>query len=383
MAATASSRFWKADTAVALLFVALAIAMTWPMARNLSTAVANPGDPYLNAWILDWEYRAVADGKPLFDAPIFVPSRDTLAFSENLFGIAVIGAPLAPFAQPLTIHNVLLLLGLAFTGFAAYLLTRRITGSVAGGIVSGIIAAFLPWHFTHLPHLQYAWTAWPAILLLALFAFVEKPDATHAALFGGAFLMNGLTNLHVFVFGSFAIGVAVIVLSFFHGALRSWRALAKLAIATAIAGVLLTPVLLPYFRAMREYRMRGNADATLHYSAEPRDWFRSNFHNRFYLPLRTNDGTTDPERWLFPGFGSMALALIALYRPQRRDAVAVAIAWILLGVIGAAGLHTLFHTFLFEHVPGFRGIRVPARWAIVAYAGLALLAGIGAGRKRA
>src|SRR5262249_55586013 len=30
-----------------------------------------------------------------------------------------------------------------------------------------------------------------------------------------------------------------------------------------------------------------------------------------------------------------------------------------------------FHTFLFENVPGFRAIRVPARWVMLSYAGLA------------
>jgi len=361
--------------------------MTWPLARRLDAAVANPGDPYLNSWILDWEYHAVAHGKPLFDAPIFVPARGTLAFSENLFGIALAGAPLRLIGlAPLTIHNILLLAGFAFTGFAAFLLTRRITGSIGAGIVSGIVAAFVPWHFTHLPHLQYAWTAWPAMMLVALFAFAEKPSVLRASLFGLAFLLNGLTNLHTFVFGSFAIVVAIAVLAFFHATLRTARSLSMLAAAIVLAGVLLTPVLLPYFRAIREYGMRGDVEETLHYSAAPGDWLRSNFHNRFYLPLNTNDGKTDPERWLFPGFASMALALVALYRPQRRDAVAVGIAWVVIGVIGAAGLRTPFHTFLFNYIPGFRGIRVPARWAIIAYAGVALLAGIGAlrvARKRA
>ncbi|HJT16851.1 MAG TPA: hypothetical protein VJ853_05670, partial [Thermoanaerobaculia bacterium] len=50
-------------------------------------------------------------------------------------------------------------------------------------------------------------------------------------------------------------------------------------------------------------------------------------------------------------------------------------AWIALGFIGSLGLHTFFHRFLFEHVPGFAAIRVPARWASIAYAGLAMLIG--------
>src|SRR4029079_5561360 len=51
----------------------------------------------------------------------------------------------------------------------------------------------------------------------------------------------------------------------------------------------------------------------------------------------------------------------------------IALAWILLGVAGALGTHLFFHRFLFAHVPGFQAIRVPARWANIAYAGMAML----------
>ncbi|HEX7810016.1 MAG TPA: hypothetical protein VF608_14875, partial [Thermoanaerobaculia bacterium] len=41
--------------------------------------------------------------------------------------------------------------------------------------------------------------------------------------------------------------------------------------------------------------------------------------------------------------------------------------------IGSLGFHTQFHSFLYGAVPGFRAIRVPARWAVIAYIGLAIL----------
>jgi hypothetical protein len=44
--------------------------------------------------------------------------------------------------------------------------------------------------------------------------------------------------------------------------------------------------------------------------------------------------------------------------------------WVAIGFLGSLGLHTFFHSFLLQYVPGFRATRVPARWAMVAYAGL-------------
>jgi hypothetical protein len=44
--------------------------------------------------------------------------------------------------------------------------------------------------------------------------------------------------------------------------------------------------------------------------------------------------------------------------------------WIAVGVIGSLGMNTFFHAFLFHKVMPFRAIRVPARWAMIAYTGL-------------
>src|SRR5207248_9982673 len=46
---------WRPHVFAAALFAALAVAMTWPLTANLGSAVAWPGDPFINAWILDWD----------------------------------------------------------------------------------------------------------------------------------------------------------------------------------------------------------------------------------------------------------------------------------------------------------------------------------------
>jgi hypothetical protein len=56
----------------------------------------------------------------------------------------------------------------------------------------------------------------------------------------------------------------------------------------------------------------------------------------------------------------------------------IAAVWIVVGVLGSLGLHAFFHAFLFQYVPGFRATRVPARWAMIAYAGLVPWAAWGA-----
>jgi hypothetical protein len=356
-------------------FAVAAIVMTWPLAANLPLAAAHPGDPSITAWMLDWAFYALTHHPTrLFHANIFHPLPYSFAFSENLLGIVLVLAPLLAMKLPLlVIHNLAILLGFAGAGYGAALLGRHITGSMLAGVVGGFFFAFVPWRFTHLTHLQHLWTVWLPLLILAVLRLRERPTNGRAAVLVLCFVMNGLTNLHWLAFGSVAAVVTVMIAT-------SSRAFFLRAVAAlAIGSVLLAPMLYPYWRARELYNMRGDAQETLHYSAVPSDWLISSLHNRVYGP-HLNDGTVDPERWSFPGVLGPLLALMGAVAMFRRSRVAVltGLALIVLGFAGSLGLYTAFGRLLFDYVPLFKGIRVPARWAMIAYLGIAMLASCGA-----
>ncbi len=97
----------------------------------------------------------------------------------------------------------------------------------------------------------------------------------------------------------------------------------------------------------------------LRFSALPLDWFVT---------------PEEPERKLFPGFIAYASAIAALFAARRhKPQFLLALLWIVIGFAGSLGLNFVFHQFLFGGVPGFRAVRSPARWAVLAYIGLAIL----------
>jgi hypothetical protein len=352
--------------AAAILFAGLSIFMTWPLLPNINRAVAYPGDPYINTWVLDWDWHATfhQPGR-LFQANIFYPAKYSLAFSENLYGIAVVLFPLrAVGVTPLTAYNVAMLLGYALCGFAAYLLAYEITGSVWGAIAAGIFYAFLPYRFTHAPHVQYVWAGTLPLMLYALLRYARKPDWRHACWFGAAFLWNGLSNIHFLLFGSVAIVMTIAILR---------PPLARIAVTGAIAMLCLAPFLYPYHAASTLYGMQRPRDEVMEHSAVPHDWLLNNFAWRPYPTI--SDPAVDPERWLFPGALVLLLALAA-FLSRDWKALTLAWSWTLLGFVGSLGLRTIFHRFLFDYVPGFRAIRVAARWALISHVGLALLVAI-------
>jgi hypothetical protein len=344
----------RQHAAVALLYLALSVAMTWPLAPNLDRAVSDPGDPYINTWILDWDFYATFHQPlSLFHADAFYPARYALAYSENLYGIAVLLFPLrAAGVDALTAYNVAMLAGFAFSGFAAYLLGLRLTGSWVAGLAAGVFYAFVPFRFVHVSHLQHVWGGWLPLLLYALLGYARRPTRREAVIFAAVFVLNGLTNIHYLLFGAFATGVTAALLL----PRRQWR---ELAFAMAGALLILAPFLYPYAVVAKLYGMQRGWEEVLRYSAVATDW----------LP-----GQVVAERKLYPGLLAYVFGVVALFVSRRRlPQLALALLWIAIGFLGSLGLNFELHTFVFGAVPGFRAIRVPARWAVIAYIGFAIL----------
>jgi hypothetical protein len=345
----------RQEAAAAALFVALAIGMTWPLARNLERAVSDPGDPYITAWTLDWDWWATLHAPlSLFHANAFYPAKYSLAFSENLYGLALLLFPLRMFGVgPLTAHSIAVIAGFAFSGFGMFILGRRLTGSWTAGMAAGVFYAFLPFRFTHLPHVQHIWGGWLPLMLAALLVYAERPTRRHAIWFAAAFAMNGLTNIHYLFFGTLATAITALLLL----PRDKWR---ELAFATGGALIVLAPFLYPYAAAAKLYGMQRTWAEVAHFSAFASDW----------LPGLVDE----PERRLYPGALAYVVAIVAFIVARRqKPQLALASLWIAIGFLGSLGLNFVFHEFLFGAVPGFRAVRVPARWAVIAYIGVAML----------
>ena len=322
---------------------------------------------------MDWDWYAALHHRNLFNANIFYPTRDALAFSEHMVGLAIALFPFYLFGlAPLTIHNIGVLLGFAGCGLSMYALCRYATRSFVAGVIGGIAFAFVGFRFHHLPHLHFIWAMWLPLLLLTLLLLADKPTALRSLAFCGVFVMNGLTSLHWLVFGSTTIAITAIVLSLLRVRAREWRFWILLMVSTVAAVIILLPFVLPY----RSLGMQRTEDEVLPNSAQWPDWLEPNYQNKLYGDLSSVDAYTH-ERTLFPGYITIALALVGLLASGRRDVRVIAIVWIVVGAVGARGLRGYVGSFLFHHFAVFRGIRMPARWSMIAYVGLALLGAAG------
>ena len=156
---TSSRSTWKVTAGICLL---LAILHTWPLATAPGTLSRNDnGDAQLNEWIMAWVAHQLPRAPArLFNANIFYPSRDALAFSEPLIVPALMGAPLRWLgASPVLVFNVVLIAGFALTAWAGAALVHSWTADRCAGILTGSMFAFNTHTLTRLAHIQgiHAW----------------------------------------------------------------------------------------------------------------------------------------------------------------------------------------------------------------------------------
>lgn len=304
-------------------FLLFTIFMTWPVVLRLDTATSDLGDPLLNTWILDWDLYSITNAPAhIYDANIFYPSKYPLAYSENLFGIAIVALPFYFFGfTPLTIYNIVFLLGFAFCGYGAFVLGRVLTRSTAGGIVAGILYAFVNFRTDHLAHLQFVWGGWMPMMLAALLHYWRRPTIRNAILLGVCVLMNGLTNIHQFLFGTAAIVLSIALLALLSTRFK-WRTLIGAASATILACALMLPVLLPYKTVSDMYGMVRDRNAAIWGSATWTDWLSANGRNRAYGEV-TDPKNVQGEKVLFPGLMMIFLTASALLIDRRKLPVAL------------------------------------------------------------
>jgi len=313
------------EVTIFAFYLALTIFFTWPLAIRLSSGVSDEGDPLLNAWILEWDcYALVHQPLHLFNAPIFEPAHLPLAYSENLLGIAV---PLFPAwlagASAITLHSLGILLGFALSGYGAYVLARVVTGNTAASLIAGIFYAFVSFRISHTPHVQLVSGGWLPLILAALIVLHRNPTRRNAALFCGAMVMNGLTNIYFLLFSVPAVLLTIWLFAIAEprGAVYRRRLIA----AIVAAVVILLPVLAPYAIVSNEYKMKRMGGEVASASATWSDWLVPAPDHRFYGKL-VDPELVRAERQLFPGFLPLLLLLwsavatppLAECEPERR-----------------------------------------------------------------
>lgn len=107
-------------------------------------------DPDLNVWILGWWPYALGHGlNPLYTHQIMAPAGTSLAWVTTIPPLALLAMPLTVVAGPVLSINLLAALGPPLTGWAAFVLCRRLTGKFWAGLAGGAVFGFSAYETSH------------------------------------------------------------------------------------------------------------------------------------------------------------------------------------------------------------------------------------------
>ena len=369
----------------------LAAVHTWPLVLHPGVYSRNDNaDTQLNEWILAWvAHQLPRDPAHLFEANIFYPAHDALAFSEPLIVPALLGAPLAwAGASPVLVYNLVVLAGYALTAFATFVLVEAWTGRFLAGLLAGSLFAFNTHTLTRFAHVQGIHIYGLPLALLAVDRLIRGGSWRAALLLAGALALMAYTSGYLVVFAAVMIGIVLVV------RLAEWRPRARtfalrLALAGVVAAMAILPVYLPYRRAAREQHMVRSLDVVKDYSATPLGYLAS--AGRLHFSTWSGRFFKDPVDSFFPGFVVLALAGVAIAAAVRRRPadgdptrarVAMLVAIGLAGVVLSFGTATPVYGWLFAVFPPMQGLRAAARFGNLFLLAVAILGGMGLARIR-
>jgi hypothetical protein len=329
----------------ALAAVGLALLMHWPLPLHVGRDVARDlGDPLPQAWQVAWGGHALLH-QPLdfFQANVFWPLKNSLAFSDALAGYAPAGLIGSGPHAAIVRYDLLFLFAYALAFLGAYLLARELGAGRIGAYVAGAAFAYAPWRLEQDGHLHVLSSGG---IPLCLFLLVRGYRRSSGRLVLAGWLVAAWQLSLGFSLG---LELAYLLLALALGALAfGWRPPRATFVASGagvLAFVLLAVVLSrPYLEVGRDHPESKRTDATVAaFSGWPRMYLAPPGANTVWSGVTVDQRRKlkfVPEQTLFPGLAVVVLTIVCLaagvYSRRLRW-------WLFGGVLACAWLALGFH----------------------------------------
>lgn len=311
-----------AEHAVILLgFAVLAVVFTYPLVTDLSGSVilARGGDAWLHLWDLWWVKQAltVLNATPFYTTYLYYPTGVSLYFHSLDIVNALLSVPLQATVGLVAGFNLLLLLSVTLSGYAAYLLIFYLTNNRLASGVGACVFALSPIQSTsiELGQLDQVTMQWLPLYLLFLIRSSRERSFVNAPI---AALFLSLASLATWYFSLTLVIVTVCFVAYELASDRSGANARKIvvrvgAIAATFA-VVMSPLLLPMLgeRLQSGQYMVPAFGTTVYNSADLVE---------FFLPARGGALSTETHHGvnLALGYTPLVLAICGALLARRQS----------------------------------------------------------------
>jgi hypothetical protein len=375
------------------LFVVLTVVMTYPWINHMDTWVHDGADSYFIAWTLAWDVNSFQnDIGNIFNANIFYPHDNTLAYSEHLIGTALLVWPiLALTHNPILAYNIVTFIFFVLGAYCMYLLMFRLTKNLPVSIISAIIFGFNPYRVIHFSqiHLQVIFFFPLMVLILhRLFQFKRNRDLVYFVL---SFVALGYMSMHYFLMMMVVTSVFIV---FYLAVIDKKLPKKDFSVKFLFSGLLIIlailPAYFPYFSAHDESGYSRSYSMITTYSPTIMDYLS-------FSPLITRivGFPNTIEKVLYTGFTVVILFFASLFSLVKRriidqKMIEILMLYLLIGIVSVLlsfGILVRFTTdgggvvgpyvFLYKLIPGFDGLRALGRFFIVVLLSISTIIGLG------
>jgi hypothetical protein len=401
---TQGTRQRHSDGLALLSYIALAVALTYPLALHLTTHVPGRGtdDPALT-WNLWWLKFALFDlqATPLYSNYIYYPIGVNLVAYTSTFLNAVLALPLQFAFGVIPAQNLYTWGALVLSGYGALLLAREMLSrgrqpNDFAAALAGAFYAFGAWHLSYVAagHFMLLSNQWIPFLALMLFRFERTNARGRAGFLAGLFFVCAAwTELTFIPFVSLLTGLYFVYVLLARRALL-WDAARRRALVTNLAtfvGVValgVAPLALNlFFDTLRYgYYLAPGLGRVQIFSAELISYFVPSFQHPV-LGAWANGITTANTSYAFIGWAALALALLGMVTawkfPEARfwGALAFFFALALLGatlIVNGNDTGIPMPFALLRQLPFVNANRYPVRFNVMMMLALTPLVAFGA-----
>lgn len=253
---------------VLLLYSAVSVAMTWPLAPRMFTHIPDGGADLWhnlwNQWLWAGHARSVFSGGMRsgvwFTRDLFFPDGTDLTFHTHSFFNVIMALPVSISTGPGPAYNLCVLAGGTMCGFFQWVLVRDLTGNSSAAFVSGLVFAWFPQRVEFsLENINLHACQFMPLTACLLLRVLREGGKTRAAALGSAWTLNALCSWHL----GLELTLVLIGVALWEVTMRPppfGRILRDLSLAAAIALLLISPFVTPLILRI----------------AEGETWFRKN-----------------------------------------------------------------------------------------------------------
>lgn len=212
-----------------------------------------PGDGLFTYWTMSWNIHSfLHDPGNLFNANIFFPYKNTLAYSEGLFVPALIALPIYLIIRNMLVtYNLMIFFSYILAAWGGYKLAKYYTKNNYASFIAGLIFGFSTFRIISMGHFQNIMIWWMPFAALYLQKYLDTKKRKYIVYFALLFSAQMLSSWNMGAF--FALFVTFLLVANWRLIRDNFYSFAKDGIiALVIIIILVAPFAYPYFKLYQE-----------------------------------------------------------------------------------------------------------------------------------